>query len=106
MRYTFEPDEGRLYLHRERDEKDELLRRLRRIEGQARGLQQMIEDDRHCLDDVQQLNALTSAAREVALLVIASHLEACVEFAVEAHDGQVAVQEMVTCLRAAMRQTG
>ncbi|HYO29601.1 MAG TPA: metal-sensitive transcriptional regulator [Thermomicrobiales bacterium] len=106
MRYTFEPDEGRLYLHRERDEKDELQRRLRRIEGQARGLQQMIEDDRHCLDDVQQLNALTSAAREVALLVIASHLEACVEFAVEAHDGQVAVQEMVSCLRAAMRQTG
>ncbi|CAA9544085.1 MAG: hypothetical protein AVDCRST_MAG59-1112 [uncultured Thermomicrobiales bacterium] len=104
MRYSFE--DGRLYLHRTREEKDDLQRRLRRIEGQARGLQQMIEDDRHCLDDVQQLNALTAAAREVALLVIASHLETCVEFAVEAQDGQVAVQEMVSCLRAAMRQTG
>ncbi|MDP9366274.1 MAG: metal-sensitive transcriptional regulator [Chloroflexota bacterium] len=104
MRYSI--DDGRLYLHGSREEKDELLRRLRRMEGQARGLQQMIEDDRHCLEDVQQLNALTSAAREVALMVIASHLEACVEFAVEAHDGQVAVQEMLSCLRAAMRQAG
>ena len=83
-----------------------MLRRLRRIEGQVRGLQQMIEDDRHCLEDVQQINALTAGAREVALMVIASHLEACVDFAVEAQDGQVAVQEMVSCLRAAMRQTG
>ncbi len=104
MRYSF--DDGRVILHRTREEKDELQRRLRRIEGQARGLQQMIEDDRHCLDDVQQLNALTAAAREVALMVIASHLEACVEFAVEAHDGQVAVGEMVSVLRAAMRQAG
>lgn len=104
MRYSF--DDGRVFLHRTREEKDELQRRLRRIEGQARGLQQMIEDDRHCLDDVQQLNALTAAAREVALMVIASHLEACVEFAVEAHDGQVAVGEMVGVLRAAMRQAG
>jgi len=104
LRYSF--DDGRVFLHRTREEKDELQRRLRRIEGQARGLQQMIEDDRHCLDDVQQLNALTAAAREVALMVIASHLEACVEFAVEAHDGQVAVGEMVSVLRAAMRQAG
>jgi len=104
LRYSF--DDGRVILHRTREEKDELQRRLRRIEGQARGLQQMIEDDRHCLDDVQQLNALTAAAREVALMVIASHLEACVEFAVEAHDGQVAVGEMVSVLRAAMRQAG
>ena len=104
MRYSF--DDGRLFLQRSREEKDDVLRRLRRIEGQVRGLQQMIEDDRHCLEDVQQINALTAGAREVALMVIASHLEACVDFAVEAQDGQVAVQEMVSCLRAAMRQTG
>lgn len=104
MRYAL--DEGRLFLHRTREEKDELQRRLRRMEGQVRGLQQMIEDDRHCLDDVQQINALTAAAREVALMVIAGHLEACVDFAVEAHDGKVAVGEMVSCLRAAMRQAG
>ncbi len=39
-------------------------------------------------------------------MVIASHLEACVAFAVEAQDGEVAVREMVSCLRAAMRQAG
>ena len=71
-----------------------------------RGPQQVIEDDRHCLEDVQQINALTAGAQEVALMVIASHLEACVDVAVEAQDGQVAVQEMVSCLRASMRQTG
>ncbi len=102
MDYTFE--DGKLLIRRSRQEKDELLRRLRRIEGQVRGLQQMIEDDRYCLDITQQINATVAALREVALLELANHLEGCVAFAVEAHDGQQAVSEMVSVLRAAMRQ--
>ncbi len=96
--------DGRVQITRTVEEQEPLLQRLRRIEGQARGLQQMIVDNRYCLDDVQQLNALTAAARETALLIIDDHLRACTQLAVEAHDGAVATGEMVTVLRAAMRQ--
>jgi len=102
MEYTFA--DRRLHLQRSEEEQDELLRRLRRIEGQVRGLQQMIVDNRYCLDEVQQINATTAALREVALLVISDHLHAAVAFAVEANDGNAAVQEMITVLRAALRQ--
>jgi len=44
------------------------------MEGQVRGLQQMVEDERYCLDVVQQVNALSAAAREVALSIIEAHL--------------------------------
>ena len=64
----------------------------------------MIEEDRYCLDEVQQMNAATAAMREVALLVIQDHLEAAVQFAVSAGDGAVAVKEMISVLRAALRQ--
>ena len=74
MEFTFE--EGRLYLHRSPDEREPLLRRLRRIEGQVRGLQQMIEQDRYCLDEVTQANAIIAALREVAVLIMDQHLRA------------------------------
>jgi CsoR family transcriptional regulator, copper-sensing transcriptional repressor len=95
--------DGRLFLQRTPEEKEKLLQRLRRIEGQVRGLQQMIEDNRYCLEEVQQVNAVAAAIREVALLVIQDHLTAAVEFAVEAQDGEAAIKEMITVLRAAMR---
>jgi len=44
------------------EDKEALLKRLRRMEGQVRGLQQMVEDNRYCLDIVQQFNALSAAA--------------------------------------------
>ena len=102
MEYTF--TEGRLFLRRTPGEKEPLLQRLRRIEGQVRGLQQMIEDDRHCLDEVQLANAATAALHEVARLVMADHLRAGVEFAVAAHDGEAVLRDLLTVLRAALRQ--
>jgi len=102
MDYTFA--DGRLMLHRTDAERAPLLQRLRRIEGQVRGLQQMIEADRYCLDEVQQVNAINAAMREVALGIIGDHLHAAVASAVEAHDGRAAVEEMITVLRAALRQ--
>ena len=44
---------------------------------------QMVESDRYCLDEVQQANAVTSAMREVALLILSSHMDAGVDFAVK-----------------------
>ena len=88
------------------EDKDKLQLRLRKMEGQVRGLQQMIADDRYCLDVVQQVNALTSAAREVSLLVMESHLRATITEAIQSHDGESAIREMVDVLRKALRTEG
>ena len=84
------------------DNKDNLLKRLRRMEGQVRGIQQMVEDDRYCIDVVTQINALTSAAREVALLVLEDHLRGCVQDAVTDDRSEDAIKEMMTVLGKAM----
>jgi len=80
-----------------------LIGRLRRMEGQVRGLQQMIRDGRYCLDVVQQITALTAAAREVELLVLEDHLKGVVAEAVAGDDGVAAIKEMVAVLRKALR---
>ena len=85
-------------------DKEVLLRRLRKMEGQVRGLQQMIVDDRYCLDVVQQINALTAAAREVSLIVLEDHLRGCVTEAVQDNDGEGAIKEMMAVLAKALRQ--
>ncbi len=102
MEYRF--TEGRLFPVRTEEERKPLLQRLSRIEGQVRGVRQMIEEDRYCLDEIQQINAITSALREVALQVVSDHLNASVRFAVEHQDGAVAVEEMLRVLRAALKQ--
>jgi len=66
------------------DQKDEHLRRLRRIEGQVRGLQQMIEDDRYCIDVLTQVSAATKALQAVALALMDGHLNHCVRDAAAA----------------------
>ena len=67
MQYDFKDD--RLHLQRTPEEKEPLLQRLNRVEGQVRGLRQMIENDRYCGDEVQQASAITAAIREVALMM-------------------------------------
>jgi DNA-binding FrmR family transcriptional regulator len=96
--------DGRLFLSREEGEKKPLLQRLNRIEGQVRGLRSMIEQDRHCLDEVQQVNAITAAMREVALEVISQHLTAGLTFASREHDSEAALADLMGVLRAAMRR--
>jgi DNA-binding FrmR family transcriptional regulator len=96
--------DGRLYLRREPEEREPLLRRLRKIEGQVRGLRKMLEEDRYCLDEVQQTKAITAGVREVALMVMAQHLAAGIEFAIESKDRDAALQDLMTVLRGAMSQ--
>jgi DNA-binding FrmR family transcriptional regulator len=58
--------------------KEAYLRRLRRIEGQARGLQRMVEADKYCIDILTQVSAMTSALQSVALGLLDDHLNHCV----------------------------
>ncbi len=66
--------------------KQDYLRRLRRIEGQARGLQKMVEDDKYCIDILTQVSAMTSALQSVALGLLDDHLNHCVRGAVAGGD--------------------
>jgi DNA-binding FrmR family transcriptional regulator len=81
------------------EDRDDLLRRLRRIEGQIRGIQQMIEGDRNCVDVVQQINAVVAASREVSARILGAHLHHCLTEAVSRRDGKEAVGEMVGVVR-------
>ncbi len=96
--------DGRLYLARTPEEREPLLLRLRKIEGQVRGLRQMLEEDRYCLEEVQQANAITAGVREVALMIMGQHLAAGIEFAVESQDVPATLKDLMAVLRAAMRQ--
>jgi len=65
-------------------DKDDLLKRLRRIEGQVRGLQQMVDDGRYCIDVLTQISAVTKALQSVAMGLLDDHLRHCVADAVSA----------------------
>ena len=65
-------------------DKDELLSRLRKIEGQVRGVAQMIEDDRYCIDVLTQVAAVTRALQSVSVGLFDDHLRHCVADAVAA----------------------
>ena len=96
--------DGRVYVHRSDEEKARIISRLKKIEGQVRGIQAMIEEERYCLDEVQLANAIVAAMREVELLIISDHLEAGMEFAMESRNKGAAVKDMMTVLRAAVRK--
>jgi CsoR family transcriptional regulator, copper-sensing transcriptional repressor len=65
------------------EDKEAYLRRLRRIEGQVRGLQRMVEEDVYCIDVLTQVSAVTRALQAVALGLLEDHLGHCVAQAVE-----------------------
>jgi CsoR family transcriptional regulator, copper-sensing transcriptional repressor len=68
------------YIHR----KDDYLKRLRRIEGQARGLQRMVEEEEYCIDILTQVSAVTRALQSVALGLLDEHMTHCVVDAAKA----------------------
>ncbi len=85
-------------------EKKSLMTRMRRVEGQAKGIEKMIEEDRYCIDIVQQLNALSSAADEVALIILQNHIEGCVTDAIREQRGEDYIKELIATLRKAMKR--
>lgn len=94
----------KIQLKRSDEAKRPLVQRLNRIEGQVRGLRGMIEEDRYCLDEIQQITALTSALREVAVMIIGEHVTAGVRVASEpGADREAALADMVRVLRVGMQ---
>ena len=90
--------------YRYTQDKDSLLARLRKIEGQAKGIQRMIEEDRYCIDIVQQLTALSAAADEVSLLILEGHIEGCVADAIREQHGEGHIKELIGTIRKAIKR--
>ncbi len=76
-----------------------LIRRLRRIEGQVRGIERMIEREEYCIDILQQTAALRAAVESVALLVLEDHVQGCVRTAAEQGDADRYVEEVLDVVR-------
>ena len=66
------------------EDKEDVLARLRRIEGQIRGLQRMVEEDKYCIDILTQITAATRALNKVALALLDDHMRHCVAGAIQA----------------------
>ena len=64
------------------DDKEALQRRLRKVEGQVRGIGRMVDEDRYCIDILEQVSAVTKALQAVALALLDDHLAHCVSDAV------------------------
>lgn len=86
-------------------EKDELLKRLRRAEGQVRGIQRMVEEETYCLDILTQVSAATKALERVALSLLDDHLRHCVAEAA-AEGGETAQEKLREASQAIARFVG
>ncbi|WP_440711706.1 metal-sensitive transcriptional regulator [Herbiconiux sp. YIM B11900] len=76
-------------------DKEKYLARLKRIEGQARGIARMVDDEKYCIDILTQISALTSALESVALGLLDDHLKHCVVDAVQlgGEEGEAKIKE-------------
>ncbi|MDQ0159964.1 metal-sensing transcriptional repressor [Alkalibacillus salilacus] len=93
------------YLHdepvvpRTDDEKEKLMNRLKRIEGQVRGIQNMVEEDRYCVDILVQISAIQSALKNVGFSVTERHINHCVTDAIQKGEGHETIQELMDVLK-------
>ena len=91
------------YLHA--GHKDALINRMRRIEGQARGIEKMITEDRYCIDILTQIAAITTALDTVAGKILEDHVNHCVKGALTSGDEAVAAEKSRELLEAVHRFT-
>jgi DNA-binding FrmR family transcriptional regulator len=80
------------------EHKKELLDRLRRIEGQVRGLQRMVDEDLYCIDILTQVNSATAALRAVGFGLLDDHVRHCVRESIEHGTGDEKVEELMAAV--------
>lgn len=89
-------------MHGYDEDKAKVIARLRRIEGQVRAIEQMVEDDKYCIDILTQISASNSALKSVALLLLDDHLNHCVRQA-SVQGGEVADEKLAEASAAIAR---
>ena len=87
-------------------DKDALSARLKRIEGQVRGIERMVEDERYCIDILTQIAAATTALETVAFKILDEHVNHCVAGALESGDAEVAAEKTGEMMAAVARLMG
>ena len=86
------------------DDTKEMLRpRIKRILGQIEGVEKMIEEERYCIDIINQVNAVRRALEQVALIVMKRHMESCLTEAIKGKKGQEKIDEIVNSIDAFIR---
>jgi len=81
------------------EDKEQVLIRLRRIEGQVRGLHKMVEADRYCIDVLTQVASVKAALESVSLTLLDDHMEHCVADAIQSGDGTEKVRELSAAVK-------
>ncbi|MBJ8030121.1 metal-sensing transcriptional repressor [Bacillus cereus group sp. N21] len=81
--------------HRSDKEKEQIMNRLKRIEGQVRGIQNMIENDRYCVDILVQISAINAAMKKVGMEILKNHTNHCVSNAIKDGNGDEAIEELM-----------
>jgi DNA-binding FrmR family transcriptional regulator len=84
--------------------KDQLLSRLRRIEGQVRGIERMVEEDRYCIDVLTQISAIQAALDKVALGLLDDHARHCMKAGAEEGRSQEMADEMMAAVGRLMKR--
>jgi CsoR family transcriptional regulator, copper-sensing transcriptional repressor len=84
-------------------DKEALIKRLHRIEGQVRGLERMVEQDRYCIDVLTQIAAVTTALESVAFRILDDHVNHCVSGALASGDSEEAATKSKELLEAVHR---
>jgi DNA-binding FrmR family transcriptional regulator len=100
---TSKIEDGKIYLHRSDEDKKPLINRLNRVEGQVRGLKAMIEADRYCADELQQIKAAVAALRQVALVIVEQHVAAASLLAAKTGTRDTARADMMRVLREVLK---
>ncbi len=75
--------------------KKAILRRLRRVEGQLRGLQKMVESDEYCIDLLTQISSVMAATKKIGLIILKDHVSGCVKDSLEKGKGKEKIDEMI-----------
>lgn len=86
-------------VQKRKEEKEKLVSRLKRIEGQVRGIQKMIEEDRYCVDVLIQLSAANAALKKVGYSLLEQHTRGCVAKAMESGQGEEAIEELMKVIQ-------
>jgi CsoR family transcriptional regulator, copper-sensing transcriptional repressor len=84
-------------------DKEALIKRLHRIEGQVRGIEKMLEQDRYCIDIITQISAVNTALEAVAFKILDEHVNHCVAGALASGDGEIAAEKSRELLEAVHR---
>lgn len=86
--------------------KDDLLKRLRRIEGQVRGIQRMVEDERDCHEILQQLSAVRSAAYQTSVTLVRSYANECLKNPENGMPAEDLIENLISALGQVSKTAG